>query len=360
MRFRDNERLPDHHFADADEWLHAPPDDVPERWQENMFIVAWDLDHGNGVLIHTKRWPAKGDHEAHVVVMVDGEASSAILHHQTVTSSGSAPPIDDEIPELVAEPEQPWSRWRVRAEIDGAAGPGPYGFFAHAPSGPTKGVIDIVLDSDLPPADFDQALAIWAEQLAKRDGQFNSAQHHYEQGGSWHGELRVGDRSVRAAGLFVRDHSWGVRVESNFVPGVFWTASTLDDGRVFCNAIGFPGPDTTVGTGIVVDRTGSYLTTDVSAEFTPAPGLRTYDTTRIRYGFAEPIVLEGRTGVHVPKYLPGSRDRGYDNNAISHVRTGDLTGMGCLEWASVLEPEQAATLDALLVEAPAGPPTGHA
>jgi hypothetical protein len=68
----------------------------------------------------------------------------------------------------------------------------------------------------------------------------------------------------------------------------------------------------------------------------------------VTYGFEEPVVLEGRTAFHVPKYLPGSRERGYDNNAISHVRIGDLTGMGCIEWASVLAPEQAATLDALL------------
>ena len=347
MRFTTGERLADHHFADADEWLHAPPEDVPARWQENTFIVAWDVDSGHGLLIHTKRWPAKGDHEAHVVVMVDGEVASAVLHRPTASGAG-VPRLVDEIPELDAEPEQPWSRWRVQAAIDGVGGAGPHGFYAHRPGGTTRGEIDVVLESDLPPADFDQALATWADQLAARGGQFNSAQHHYEQGGRWHGTLRVGERAVAASGLFVRDHSWGVRVESNFVPGVFWTASSLDGGRVFCNAIGFPRPEGTIGTGIVVDERGTYLTTDVAATFTPAPGLLSYDRSQVRYGFAEPVVLEGRTRFHVPKYLPGSRERGYDNNAISSVRIGELTGMGCIEWASVLEPEQAATLDALL------------
>src|SRR6516164_10237133 len=106
MRFTDGERLADHRFADADEWLHDPPADVPERWQENMFFVAWDVDRGNGVLVHTKRWPAKGDHEAHVVVMAEGEVASAILHRPTVTSGGR-PSLGAEIAELEAEPEQP-------------------------------------------------------------------------------------------------------------------------------------------------------------------------------------------------------------------------------------------------------------
>jgi hypothetical protein len=301
--------------------------------------------------MHTKRWPAAGDHEAHVVVMVEGQVCSAVLHRPTVApAGGTRPRIGDEIAELVAEPEAAWSRWRLQAEFDGVVGPGPYGFYAHAPRGPVRGSIDVALESELPPADFDQALATWAEQLAERGGQFNSAQHHYEQGGRWRGTLRIGDTSVEAYGLFVRDHSWGVRVESNFVPGVFWTASSLDDGRVFCNAIGFPGADATIGTGIVVDRRGAFLTTDVHADFRPMPGLTSYDRSAVSYGFRTPLLLEGRTAFHVPKYLPGSRERGYDNNAISHVRIGDLTGMGCIEWASVLDPDRAATLDALLAQ----------
>ena len=344
MNFSIAERLPDPSFDDADERLHQPPADLPDRWQENMFFVAWDLDGGHGVLIHTKRWPAKRDHEAHIAVFVDGQPASAILHRST----GTTLRINDEIPELSAEPEVAWSRWRVHAEIDGAGGFGPFGFIAHAPGGSTKGVIDITLESDLQPADFNQALTSWSSELSERGGQHNSSQQHYEQGGRWHGTLRVGDRTVQTNGLFVRDHSWGARVESNFDSGVFWTASALDDGRIFCNAIGFPSPRGTIGTGILVDARGAFMTRDVAGSFAPMPGLRSYDTSTIRYGFDEPVVLEGRTKVHVPKYLPGSGERRYDNNAISYVGIGDLTGMGCLEWAAVLDPEQARTLDGLL------------
>ncbi len=344
LHFLASERLPDHRFLDADERLHQPPAGVPDRWQENMFFVAWDLEAGHGVLIHTKRWPAKHDHEAHVVVFVDGVPSSAILHRPTGTSLC----LNDEIPELSAEPERPWERWRVGAEFDGTEGCGPSGFVAHLPAGRTTTTVDITLESDLVPADFNAALASWAGELAGRGGQHNTAQAHYEQGGRWHGTLRIGNRTVHANGLFVRDHSWGERTESNFDSGVFWTASSLDDGRIFCNAIGFPSAGGTVGTGIVVTEDGAFSTRTVAASFTPEPGLRSYDRSRVEYGFAEPIVLDGRTKVHVPKYLPGSGHRRYDNNAISHVRIGDATGMGCLEWAAVLDAGRAATLDALL------------
>ena len=84
----------------------------------------------------------------------------------------------------------PWSRWRLSAEIQGAGGIGPHGFLAHAPQGDTIGAIDIIMESDLPVADFNAALAGWAETLtAAGSHSHNSAQAHYEQGGRWHGTL---------------------------------------------------------------------------------------------------------------------------------------------------------------------------
>jgi hypothetical protein len=347
MRFAATERLGPPSFAPEDEFLHHPPAPAPERWQENMFFVAWDLEGGHGFLIHTKRWPAKNDHEAHIAIYVDGVPCSAILHRPLGTTGR----INDDIPELFAEPETPWTKWRIRAEIDGVRGEGPFGFIAHAPRGDTKGVLDIVLESDIPVADFNQGLAYISEALSKTgEGKHSSAQAHYEQAGRWSGTLRVGDRTVRTSGLFVRDHTWGERVESNFDSGVFWTASSLDNGRIFCNAIGFPGTNGTVGVGILVNETGSYVTNTVSGTFMPKPGLLAYDASEIRFGFEEPLTLTGQTKLHVPKYLPGSGPRRYDNNAISHVRIGDKTGMGCLEWAAVLNQSQADVLDGLLAE----------
>ncbi|MFT3809594.1 MAG: hypothetical protein QM698_06710 [Micropepsaceae bacterium] len=347
MKFTAAERLGASELSDADEFLHHPPVPVPARWQENMFFVAWDLEGGHGFLIHTKRWPAKNDHEAHIAIYVDGVPCSAVLHRPLAAT----PRINDEIPELYAEPEQAWSRWRIRADIGGEKGEGPFGFIAHKPGGDTRATLDIVLESDLPVADFKQGLAYLSDALSKTgEGKHTTAQNHYEQGGRWRGTLSIGDRRVTTSGLFVRDHSWGERVESNFDSGVFWTASSLDGGRLFCNAIGFPGASGTVGVGILVDETGSYVTNKVEGVFTPKPGLLSYDRSEVRYGFHDPVTLTGVTKLHVPKYLPGSGERRYDNNAISHVRIGDKTGMGCLEWAAVLEPAQAETLDGLLAD----------
>jgi hypothetical protein len=344
------ERLGDHTFQDRDEWLHKPPEPFPERWQENMFFVAWDLDGGHGFLIHTKRWPAKGDHETHIVVYVDGVPSSAILHRPT----GSTPRLNDEIPELHAEPEKPWTRWRIQAEIQGKEGVGPFGFLAYAPRGGTKATIDVLLESDLPPADFNRALSEFSQDLAKDgSGAYTSAQPHYEQGGRWSGTLTVGDRRIRTSGLYVRDHTWGERVESNFDSGVFWTASCLDDGKLFCNAIAAPLGDKTIGIGIVVSEQGAFYTRHVTGTFMPKPGLLSYDRTRITYGQDQQLVLEGRTKLHVPKYLPGSGKFRYDNNAISYVTMGGKTGMGCLEWASTLDPADALELERQL-KVPAG------
>ncbi|HEY1706929.1 MAG TPA: hypothetical protein VGG10_01595 [Rhizomicrobium sp.] len=346
MNMADFEPMGSPSFRDQDELLHSPPKVPPDRWQENMFFVAWDLDGGNGVLIHTKRWPSKNDHEAHIVVYVEGKPTSAILHRPLKSSLK----LNDEIPELSAGPEVPWSRWRIQAEFDGAPGEGPYGFLAYAPHGNVRGAIDITLEMEIPVADFNQALARVSDDLAASGGAQISAQEHYEQGGRWHGELRVGDRKVRCSGLFVRDHTWGERVETDFDPGVFWTASCLDDGKFFCNAIGVPGKQSTIGGGIVVTPKGAFYTRSVSGAFSPEPGLLTYDRSRIEYGSTEPMVLEGRTKLHVPKYLPGSGSRRYDNNAISYVSIGDKKGMGCLEWAAVLTKEQSDALDKLLME----------
>jgi hypothetical protein len=348
MKFTAGERMAPHSMPDSDEYFHQPPSPLPDRWQENTMLAAWNVEEGHGFLVHTKRWPAKGDHEAHIVVFVDGVASSAILHRPT----GKTLRIEDEIPELLFEPEVPWSRWRLQAEIQGAGGVGSHGFFAYAPRGDTLGAIDIIMESDIPVADFSAALAEWSRSLtASGSPSHSSAQAHYEQAGRWHGTLTVGNRKIKTNGLFVRDHSWGERVERGFENGVFWTASALDNGNIFCNAIGFPQPDgSTIGTGILVNQDGAFHTATISAEFTPRPGLQSYEQSKISYGFETPVILTGQNTVHVPKYLPGSGFRRYDNNAISKVQIGDETGMGCIEWCGVLEKHQADDLDRLLLE----------
>ena len=147
---------------------------------------------------------------------------------------------------------------------------------------------------------------------------------HYEQGGTWHGVLRIGGREVEGRGLFVRDHSWGPRNEQNFK--AFWTATCLDEGRVFCNAIGIPQSERVVGIGAMVDEGGVRFTTEVSGGYEPIAGLRSYERSVVRYGAGIDAEVTATTQTHLPMYLPHSGPRRYDNNAISAATLGDRRG----------------------------------
>jgi hypothetical protein len=321
---------------DGDERLHDPPHPLPGNWQENLFFVCWDAGTATGIVAHVQRAPGAGVQAAQVAVAVDGGFGSA-----TFTAPYRAGAL---VPELSAVPVEPWRRWRLELEGKGAAGPGPLGFFAARPGGDAVIAADLTLESSLPVADFAAGLAAVVEGMrADRAGPQMGHQQHYEQGGTWRGRLRVGGRERETAGLFVRDHSWGIRHEHQHFRA-FWTASCLDGGRLFCNAIGIPRGDSVIGIGLVADESGVRSTTAVAAEFRPAPGIGTYDRTTVRYGDPLGLILEAETQCHVPLPLPLSGPNRYDNNALSRVRLGAASGFGVMEWAAVLSPDDARQL----------------
>jgi hypothetical protein len=313
---------------DDDERLHAPPDPLPGNWQENMFFICWDPATRTGLVAHLQRAPGSDVQAAQVAVAVDGEFASA-----TFTGPYRAGML---VPELSAAPVEPWRRWTL--ELDGKASneAGPLGLMATRAGGDTAIAAELTLESTLAVADFAAGLAAVVEDMrSDRSGPQMGDQQHYEQGGIWRGRLRVGDRERSAAGLFVRDHSWGIRHEhSNFQ--AFWTASCLDGGRLFCNAIGIPRGDEVIGIGMVVDESGVRSTGRVRADFRPAPGIGTYDRTTVEYGDPLGLTLQAETQCHVAIPLPLSGPDRYDNNALSRVRMGRSEGFGVMEWASVL------------------------
>jgi hypothetical protein len=322
---------------DDDERLHAPPDPQPGNWQENLFFICWDTDTSTGLLAHVQRAPGAGVQAAQVAIAVDGEFASA-----TFTAPYRAGVL---VPEFLATPVEPWRRWSLQLDGKAAGGAGPLGLLATAPGGDIPVGADLALDSRLPVADFAAGLAeVVAGMRAECTGPQMGDQQHYEQGGTWQGRLRVGDRERHTGGLFVRDHSWGIRHEhSNFC--AFWTASCLDGGRLFCNAIGIPAGDRVIGIGMVADESGVRSTTHVSADFRPAPGIGTYERTTVGYGDPLGLVLEAETQCHVPIPLPLSGPNRYDNNALSRVRLGPLSGFGVMEWAAVLSDGEALELE---------------
>ena len=322
---------------DDDERLHAPPDPLPGNWQENLFFICWDPSTLTGLVVHVQRAPGADVQAAQVAVAVDGQFASA-----TFTAPYRAGLL---VPELFVTPVEPWRRWTLELDGKAAADPGPLGMLATEPGGETIVAADLILQSSLPVADFAAGLATVVEGMRSDSrGPQMGDQQHYEQGGTWQGRLRVGNRERTTAGLFVRDHSWGIRHEhSNF--RAFWTASCLDGGRVHCNAIGIPRGDRVIGIGMVVDESGVRSTTHVAADFHPAPGIGTYDRTIVQYGDPLGLTLQAETQCHVPIPLPLSGPNRYDNNALSRVRMGNLEGFGVMEWAAVLTDGEAQLLE---------------
>lgn len=335
----------------VDEFMHVPPDPLPPSWQENFFFICWDMRGDQGLLIHIQRVPSTGLQEAQIAVAVDGQLSSA-------TAVGPFR-LDQPPPGVIMEPEEPFAQWRLGVEFDGSLGQGPLGFVGLG-AGTTSTAADLNLRSELEPADFAEALATMvAGMRADSSGPQMGDQQHYEQGGTWSGTLRIGDREVTGEGLFVRDHSWGIRHEHQDFRA-FWTASSLDDGRVFCNAIGIPRGGEVIGVGVVVDRDGARFTDDVAASFDPAPGLCSYDRALVAFGEPIGMTMTTSTHLHLPVYLPHSGPRRYDNNAISTVELDGASGFGVIEWAAVLTDVDDAQVAAAYEEAqPVADPIGE-
>jgi hypothetical protein len=195
--------------------------------------------------------------------------------------------------------------------------------------------------------DFASALdEIVGHLRTNADGPQMGRQEHYEQGGRWAGRLRLGEHVVEGRGLFVRDHSWGVRSEHSGFQA-FWTASCLDEGRVFCNAIGIPSGGTVAGIGAVADAGGVRFTREVAADFRPAPGIASYDEVTVRFGSGVDATLQASTRRHLPIPLPHSGPGRYDNNAMSSVEMDGKGGFGVMEWAATFSDAEAAALGAV-------------
>ena len=324
-------------LSGTDEQFHAAPSPLPPNWQENLFFILWNTNTQDGFMMHVQRVPAQEVQEARIVASIGGRIASA-----TLTGPFRADRAVDGVTIGITTPFRDLS---VRTEFLGTAGPGPLGFIAAYPGGSVPVVVDARLQSDIEAVDFAEGLAVLTAALrADTSAPQMGDQAHYEQGGTWSGTIRIGDEQVEGAGLFVRDHSWGIRHEHNDFKA-FWTATCLDEGRVFSNAIGMPRGEGFVGVGAISDRNGVRFTQEVSALYTPSPGLLTYDRSEVTYGAGIDMVVSGKTQQHWPMYLPYSgRDR-YDNNAISSVEAGGFTGFSVMEWATTLPPEETAVLD---------------
>lgn len=327
------------------EALQPPPADLPDRWQENLFFICWDDEADTGLMAHLQRVPGRGEQEARVVTVVDGRVASATL-------TGAYGP--DPLPEVRVGAIAPFHEWRVRVDAPLTEGAGPLGLLTCSGPGDLPAAVDLRLESDLPVVDFAAALDDMVDRLnADSSGPQMGRQEHYEQGGRWSGSLRLGEVVVEGSGLFVRDHSWGVRSEQQGFRA-FWTASCLDGGRTFCNAIGIPTDDGVVGIGAVADRSGVRFTREVSADFAPRAGIASYDQVTVGFGSGIDRTLHARTRRHLPIPLPHSGPGRYDSNAMSAVEMDGAQGFGVMEWAGTFTDDEAVAVGAMTGAGQAG------
>lgn len=348
---------------EADELPHLPPDPLPDRWQENFFIVARSTDQHAAFFVHCKRWPVTGSLTARVAVSVGDVVVSRRVHE----------PIDPSafrVDGLTLDVDEPYQALRISGGFSGAAGYGPLGFIATSGPGPVPVDIDLQLSSELAPADFEEGFRMLASAFADErtdgDALFEATQQHYEQGGRCVGSIAVDGVRHLFDGLFVRDHTWGLRDETAMSAAGhgFWTASALNDGTVFFNATGIATATGVRGLGVVVDASGQHVTDELQVSFSPEPHLYGFNTTQIRIGGARPIEVTGSGDLHLVKYLPGSGPGRFDDNLIADVRGEGLVGFGVHEFAGTLTPGQAHVLDLhearTTKEHSAAAPTGRA
>ncbi|QNE32505.1 hypothetical protein F1C10_11480 [Sphingomonas sp. NBWT7] len=331
-------------LLDIDELPHTPPTPLPDRWQENFFIVLSDRGKRAGFLIHCKRWPASGGLVARI----------AAFYGDVIVSRKVAEPIPNgvfAVGGLTLHPETPYRQLRLTGSFEGMRGYGPLGFIAWEDGGDVPVEIDFTLTSTLPPADFGDAFRLLDESTAGENHEgrpvYENSQVHYEQGGRCTGTMTIDGALIEVDGLFVRDHTWGTRDESSMsaTGHGFWTASISEDGNVFFNATGMVINGKTRGVGVVVDKDGVHSTTDVDVTFLPADGLGKFHRTAIRIGGEVPIEVEGTSLIHLVKYLPGSGAGRYDDNALSDWQGSGLSGFGVHEFAGTLPQEQRRVLD---------------
>ncbi len=193
-----------------DDWLHQP--EAATGWQENWLFAGLDPNgqqgSGTGFYVHLGRLTEFDRYDVKVAVAVGGEVVSTSLSRRLED------PAKDDLaaPGLEVTAVEPFQTWRLRYDGTGRAGLAD-GLLCTDASGDDALHFDLTFEALGPPLDMAEGMRLLADQ--GNDG------GHYEQGLRWHGAVRAGEAQVEAAGLAVRDHSWGVRQLAG-VTGVWW------------------------------------------------------------------------------------------------------------------------------------------
>lgn len=310
--------------TERDESLHTPGTEMPERWQENMMVYGWDLEHAIGFFFHVQRIPHRGFTEVKAVVCEPGGGASG----RTVVPM----PADSMYEGLVIE--QPFGRARLSVSPMGTALDSPAALPALSESGSVPFSIDLVLDGRAGPADWFEPLSAMAA----------TESNHYQVAGSFEGTLSHGERTVAAAGLFWRDHTWGLR---NYTPEEYdvsdgrgglhsswFTPAVFDDGRTFINGLWIRMMDGREQQFLVVsegERT-SYFPDYAVEVVSGTQEVCRYDAVRITGGDAQtPVDVHLDVARHLPMWLPEHGPSSVLSEALGAATWGLRTGWGSAE-----------------------------
>ncbi|MBA2281971.1 MAG: hypothetical protein H0W25_12180 [Acidimicrobiia bacterium] len=269
----------------SDEGLHARPPGG-EAWQENCFLLGRDAGRDVSVYVHVER-------------MADGvEVKAAVDVGGSTTWQMTG---DDWWPDVEVAYERLAVSWT---------------------GGDLR--IDLTLESHLAPADHGAALAALQLPGTERD--------HYEVVGRMLGTVAIDGDEVHLDGLFVRDHTWGVRQYQQF-GNSWWWPTCFDGGDAYLGGVAVDVGGQTLGYGIVVDGDGQAAGTDVAIDVDgeARPGAYTGTTVRFTPAGREPVVCVGVVDHHLCTTFPAfGPDRRW-NEGFSSCRWGDRIGFGTRE-----------------------------
>lgn len=318
-----------------DESPHEAPERQALTWQENYFFVAWDASTRAGFLVHLMRVPHEGHRELIVAAAIGEEvASFTRMEPDDGTLAG---------PGWSLTPSEPFKRWRLRVASTGHGERGTGGMVAHRADGSSSLALDVELESIVGPVDYAGALGEF--------GMGGATDRHYEAGGSWNGSVAVGHQRVAGDGLFVRDHTWGIRDHDRLPPEhqwpeSWWTPTVVPERNLFVNAILVHRPSGWTGVGVVADAEGTRFTQEMEVTGHPSAGLCGYSevTVRLQDPAGPAIEYRSQVGLHLPIRFEGGGHGRYANEALTDVVVDGHQGFAVAEYSNFLSSEQIRSL----------------
>ena len=316
-------------ITERDESLHTPGTEQPERWQENNMLYGWDVENQIGFYVHIQRIPHSAFTELKVAVCEPGGGASG---RQVI-------PMPEHCMYEGYVIEEPFGKARLAFDGHGVALDSPAALPALSDSGSVPYGIDIRMQGLAGPAD-------WYGPLSKMA---STESDHYQVAGSFEGRLSYGARTVEAAGLFWRDHTWGNR---NYTPeehdisdgrgglhSSWFTPVVFDGGRTLVNGLWIRTTSGAEQQFVVLteDSKTTYFDDFAVEVVSGTQEVCRYEAVRISGGDAQrPIDIRIDVARHLPMWLPEHGPNTVLSEAFGRATWGEKVGWGSAELMETL------------------------